>query len=78
MLSSKSDNNGGGVGQGDLRDDGRPAIQRGTLEMKEEENPCEEAFDAGTFAQFVGGPSRREAGAVLLAFGIPRDDRNGS
>jgi hypothetical protein len=78
VLSSQSNDDGGSRSQGDLRDDGRPATQRWTLEVKAEEDPCEEAFDAGTFAQFLSGPGRWETGAVLLAFGIPGDDRNGS
>src|SRR5260221_7686737 len=78
MLSSQRNDDGGGVGQSDLRNDGRPAAQRGTLQMKEEKDPSEEAFDAGAFAQFLGGPGGREAGAVLLAFGIPGYDSDGS
>ena len=44
--------------------------------MKEEEDPPKEAFDGGAFAQFLFGPGRRQAGAVLLALGIPGDDCN--
>ncbi len=78
MLSSQRNNNGSGVGQSDLRDDGRPATQRRTLQSKEEEDPSEEAFDAGAFSQLVSGPGGWEAGAVFLAFGIPGDDGDGS
>lgn len=42
--------------------------------MKEEEDTPKEAFDGGALAEFLFGPGRRQAGAVLLALGIPGDD----
>jgi hypothetical protein len=78
MLSGQSDNNGSIVGQSNLIDDDQPARQWGTLEMKEEENSREEASMVLRQAQFVCGPSRWEAGGILLVFGIPKDDRNDS
>jgi hypothetical protein len=42
--------------------------------MKEKKNPSKEALDATTLAEFFSGPGRRQAGAILLVFGIPRDD----
>jgi hypothetical protein len=42
--------------------------------MKEEKNATKEAFDTAAFAQFFPGPSWRQAGTVLLVFGIPRND----
>ena len=46
--------------------------------MKEEENASEEALDAAALVQFLFGPGRRQTGAVVLAFGIPRNDGNGT
>jgi hypothetical protein len=37
LMGRQSDNDGGSVGQGHLPSDGCPAIQRRTLQMKEEE-----------------------------------------
>lgn len=42
--------------------------------MKKEENPAKEAFDGAAFAQFLCGPGGRQAGAVLLALGVPGDN----
>jgi len=42
--------------------------------MKEEENAPKEAFDAAALPKFFSGPGWRQAGAVLLVFGIPRND----
>jgi hypothetical protein len=42
--------------------------------MKEEKNATKEALDAAAFAQFFLGPGGRQAGTLLLVFGIPRDD----
>jgi hypothetical protein len=42
--------------------------------MKKEKNASKEAFNAAPFAQFFSGPSWWQAGAMLLVFGIPRDD----
>jgi|GEM_PF-2911480 len=46
--------------------------------MKEQEDAAKEALDAAAFAQFRFGPSGRQAGAILLAFGIPGHDGHGS
>ncbi len=46
--------------------------------MKEQKDATKEAFNGTAFAQFLFGPSRWQAGAVLLTFGIPGDDRHGS
>src|SRR5437588_582336 len=45
--------------------------------MKEEKDAAKEAFDGTALAQFLGCPGRRQAGAVLLPFGVPGDDRCG-
>ena len=42
--------------------------------MKEQKNGAKEAFNGTAFAQFLLGPSRRQAGAVLLASGVSGDD----
>src|SRR5260221_1623077 len=76
MLSSKSDNIGGRVGQGDLSGEGRPATQRGALQVKKEEHAAKEAFDGAAFAEFFFSPGGRKAGAVFLSFGIPGNDGN--
>ena len=64
MLSSECDDDGGGVGQSDLLCDGRPATERGALQVKEEKEAAKEAFDATALAQFlaclqVGGKQER-------------------
>jgi hypothetical protein len=46
--------------------------------MKEEKNTSKEALDATAFAKFFFGPGWRQAGTVLLVFGIPRDDSDGT
>jgi hypothetical protein len=46
--------------------------------MKEEKNATKEAFDAAAFAKFFRGPGGWQAGTVLLVFGIPRDDSDGT
>jgi hypothetical protein len=48
------------------------------LEAKKEKNATKEAFNAATFAQFLFGPGGRQAGTVLLASGIPRNNGHGS
>jgi hypothetical protein len=40
------------------------------LQPKEEENTAKEAFNGAAFAQFLFGPSGRQAGAVLLSLGV--------
>ena len=67
LPGSQSDDNGGGIGQGHLSDDGRPTGVRGPLQTKEEENAAKEAFNGAAFAQFFLGPRWRQARAVLLA-----------
>ena len=42
--------------------------------MKEEKDAAKEALDAAAFAQFRFRPGGRQAGAVLLAFGVPGYD----
>jgi hypothetical protein len=42
--------------------------------MKKEKNASKEAFNAAAFSEFFSGPSWRQAGVVLLVFGIPRND----
>jgi hypothetical protein len=46
--------------------------------MEEEKHTIKEAFDATAFAQLLFGPSGRQTGTVFLAFGIPRDNRDGT
>jgi len=74
LLGSESHDDGGSIGQSDLRDDGRPARERGPLQMKEEEDTAKEAFDATAFAQFFFRLGGRQTGAVLLPFGVPWHD----
>jgi hypothetical protein len=45
--------------------------------MKEEKDPAKEAFDGTAFAQFLFGPSRRQAGAVLLSLRVPGNHSDG-
>ena len=78
LLSGQPNDDGSGVGQGDLRGNLGPATQRWTLQVKEEKNAAKEAFDGTAFAKFFVGPGGRQAGTILLAFRIPRNDRNGS
>ena len=78
LLGSQSDDDGGRVGQSDLSCNGRPATERGPLEMKEEKDTAKEAFDAAAFAQFRFRPGGRQAKAIFLAFGVPGDDSHGS
>ncbi len=60
-----------GLERRDLGNDGQPATQRWSLQMKEDEDATEEPFDIAAFAQEVGHPYGRQAGTVLLPFGIP-------
>ena len=46
--------------------------------MKEEKNAAKEAFDGTTLAQFLSCPGGRQAGAILLTLGIPRNDSFGT
>jgi hypothetical protein len=46
--------------------------------MKEDKNADKEPLDAAPFAKFFLGPGGRQAGTVLLVFGIPRDDSDGT
>ena len=78
MVGSQGHNDTGRIGQGDLPDKGRPARERRSLQAKEEEGATKEAFDGGALAQFFGCPGGGQAGAVLLSFGVPGDNRNGS
>ncbi len=48
------------------------------MEMKEQKDTAKEALDAAAFAQFRFRPSGRQAGAVLLAFGVPGHDSHRS
>src|SRR5437763_6789408 len=45
--------------------------------MKKEEDAAKEAFDGTAFAEFLFGPSGWQAEAVLLALGVPGNDRDG-
>src|SRR5437868_888422 len=78
LLGRQPNNDGSGVGQGHLRGNLRPATQGWALEVKKEKKASKEAFDATAFAKFFFGPGGRQAGTLLLVFGIPRDNRNGS
>jgi hypothetical protein len=40
------------------------------LQVKKEENPAKEAFNATSFAKFFPGPSGRQAGVLLAVLGI--------
>ncbi len=44
--------------------------------MKEEEDTAKEALDGGALAEFLFSPGGWQAGAVLLALGIPGDGRD--
>jgi len=46
--------------------------------VKKEKNPSKKAFNAASFAEFFFGPGGRQAGTVLLAFRIPRNDSDGT
>ena len=48
------------------------------MQPKEEEDAAKEAFNGAAFAQFLFGPGWRQAGAILLALGIPGNHGNGS
>src|SRR5260370_1578363 len=74
LLSSQTNNDGSGIGQGHLRSDLRPATQRWALEVKKEKNAAKEALDATSFAKFFSGLGWGQAGAVLLVLGIPCND----
>lgn len=50
LMSSQPDGDGGGVRQSDVDGDGWPATERGSLQVKKEENPAKEAFDGGALA----------------------------
>ena len=76
LLSRQPNNDGVGVGQGYLRGYLRPAIQGWTLEVKKEKNTPKEALDATAFAKFFFRPGGRQAGTLLMIFGISRDNRN--
>jgi len=69
--SGEGDDDDPGVGEGDAGGDGGPAGEGWALEMEEQEDPAEEAFDTGAFAEFVERPGGWEAGAVFGAFGVP-------
>src|SRR5436305_11559121 len=45
--------------------------------MKKEEDAAKEAFDGGAFAEFLFGPRRWQARAILLALGVPGNDSDG-
>src|SRR5207302_534066 len=72
LLSSQTNNDRSGIGQGHLRSDLRPATQRWALEVKKEKNAAKEAFDGTALAEFFSGPCGRQAGAVFLVLRVPR------
>src|SRR6266567_2015434 len=78
LPGSQSDDEGGGIGQGHLPDDGRPARVRRPLQTKEEEDAAKEAFNGTAFAQFRFRPRWRQARAVLLSLGIPGNNGDSS
>ena len=78
VVGAERDDDDGGVGQGDLTGDGRPAGERGALQAEEQENAAEEAFDTGALAQLLLRPGGRQAGAILEALGIEGDDGGGA
>ena len=45
--------------------------------MKEQKDAAKEAFNRTAFAQFLFDPRGRQAGAILLAFGVPGHDSHG-
>ena len=67
----EGDENDPGIGEGDTGGDGRPAGEGRTLQVEEQEDASEKAFDAGAFAEFRQRPGGREAGALLGTFGVP-------
>ena len=75
LLGSQSDDDGSRVGEGDLPNHGRSPKQRWTLEVKEEENPAKEAFNATAFAQFLFGPGGRQTGAITLRVWDSKESR---
>jgi len=53
IVSEKRDDDDGGVGEGDLAGDGRPAGEGRALQTEEEENAAEEALDAAPLAEWI-------------------------
>jgi len=51
-MGGEGNDGGGGIGEGNLLDDGRPADDPGALQVEEEEEAAEEAPDPGAFAPF--------------------------
>jgi len=76
LLSSQANNDGSGVSQADLPGNGRPATEGRALQVKEQKDAAKEAFNGTAFAEFLFGPGGWQAGAVLLALGVPGDDRD--
>ena len=70
VLSCQRHDNGSRVGQGDASGEGRPAGERGTLEVKKEKDAAKKAFNGGALAEFLLGLGGRQAGALLLPLGI--------
>jgi len=60
-----------GVGSGE----GGPTGEGRAWQVEGEEDPPEEAFDAGTFAEFQAGSGGWQAGVLLGALGVPGDER---
>lgn len=46
--------------------------------MEEQKDAAKETLDRGPLAQLLGSPGWRQAKAIALSFGIPRDHRHGS
>ncbi len=78
MPGRQPDNERGGIGQGHLLDNARPARVGRPLQMEEKEDSTKEAFNGAAFAQFVFGPGGRQAPAILLALRVPGDDGDSS
>ena len=57
---SEDHGHGCSIGRSDLRSNGRPAVQRQTLEPKEEEDKDKEAFNVRAFHQLLNSPGRRQ------------------
>jgi len=53
-------------------------VRGGALPPEKEKDTAKEAFDAAAFSEFFFGPGRRQARAVFLAFGVPRNYGDGA
>src|SRR5579871_770518 len=78
LMGGQGHDDGGGEGERNSARDGRPASQGRALEGKDTEEAPEEALDGAALGQLGGRPGGSEAGEVLGALGIERDDGAGA